>query len=307
MMTETKHATRILSAFLAALLAASPSFAHPGSGIVVDRHGEVYFVDTGQGVWKVDLQGHPARHQGPAYHWMTIDHRGSFAGRRMPRNVGGELPVVGKNPTLILSSDFPVAIGSDGAFYYPQAGSDGRVRVMRLASSGDPAVFATLPVATEVGPGGKIVRAGWIHGLAAGPRGSLYYTEMHAVRRIAPDGTVSLVASDIKVPDCVRPPAANEEHLGPALRGLDVTPDGTVYVAASACSALLKITAAGSVSVVLLASDAWSPMGVAVSGHDLYVLEYRYIESERREDWLPRVRKVSRDGKVTVLATVGRR
>ena len=186
-------------------------------------------------------------------------------------------------------------------------GDDGRVRVMRLAPSGEPEVFATLPVATEVGPGGKTVRAGWIHGLAAGPSGSLYYTEMHAVRRIAPDGTVSLVAGDITVPDCVRPPAANDERLGPALRGLDVTPDGTVYVAASACSALLKITPEGIVSVVLRASDAWSPMGVAVSGDDLYVLEYRYIESEQREDWLPRVRKVSREGKVTVLATVDRR
>jgi len=273
----------------------------------VDRQGQVYFLDTGLGVWKIDLQGHLVRHQGPAYHWMTIDHQGRYAGRRLPRDVGGELPVVGKDPTLILSSDFPVAIGSDGAFYYPHAGSDDRVRVMRLAASGDPGVFATLPLATEIGPGGKAVRARWIHGLAAGPRGSLYYTERHAVRRIARDGTVSLVAGGITVPDCVRPPAANDESLGPGLRGLDVTPDGTVYVAASACSALLKITPEGSVSVVLRGLDAWSPMGVAVSGDDLYVLEYRYIESERREDWLPRVRKLSRDGKVTVFATGDRR
>ncbi len=307
MSTATTRVTRVLGPLLATVLAASAASAHPGSGIVVDRQGQVYFVDTGLGVWKVDLQGHLVRHQGPAYHWMTIDHQGRFAERRMPRDVGGELPVVGKDPTLILSSDFPVAIGSDGAFYYPQAGSDDRVRVMRLAASGDPEVFATLPVATEIGPGGKAVRARWIHGLAAGPHGSLYYTERHAVRRIARDGTVSLVAGGITVPDCVRPPALNDESFGPGLRGLDVTPDGTVYVAASACSALLKITPEGSVSVVLRASDAWSPMGVAVSGDDLYVLEYRYIESDRREDWLPRVRKVSRDGKVTVLATVDRR
>jgi hypothetical protein len=86
-----------------------------------------------------------------------------------------------------------------------------------------------------------------------------------------------------------------------------VTPDSTVYVAASACSALLKITPAGSVSVVLRASDAWSPMGVAVSGDDLYVLEYRYIDTDRRENWIPRVRKVSGGDKVTVIATVERR
>ena len=86
-----------------------------------------------------------------------------------------------------------------------------------------------------------------------------------------------------------------------------MTPDGTVYVAASGCSAVLKIAPDGSVSVVLRASDAWTPTGVAISGDDLYVLEYRYIESERREDWLPRVRKVSRDGKVSIIAAVERR
>jgi hypothetical protein len=86
-----------------------------------------------------------------------------------------------------------------------------------------------------------------------------------------------------------------------------VAPDGTVYVAASACCALLKISSGGAVSVVLRGSDAWSPMGVAVAGDELFVLEYRYIQADRREDWIPRVRKVSRDGRVTVLASVERR
>jgi hypothetical protein len=303
----TANITRTLGSFLAATLFASSVSAHPGSGIVLDRLGQVYFLDTGAGVWKIDLQGRLVRHRGPAYHFMTIDPQGRFVQRHMPRGVGGELPVIGPDPTLILSSDFPVTIGSDGAFYYPQAGTDGRVRVMRSTPSSTPEVFATLPIATEVGPDGKAVQARWIHGLAAGPNGSLYYTEMDTVRRIAPDGTVTLVAGRISVPNCVRPPAATDEGLGPALRGLDVTPDSTVYVAASACSALLKITPAGSVSVVLRASDAWSPMGVAVSGDDLYVLEYRYIDTDRRENWIPRVRKVSGGDKVTVIATVERR
>ena len=94
--------------------------------------------------------------------------------------------------------------------------------------------------------------------------------------------------------------------LGPALRGLDVAPDGAIYVAASACSALLKITPKGAVSVVLRAEDAWSPTGVAVSGDDLYVLEYLHIKAERREDWIPRIRKLSRGGTASVIATVRR-
>jgi hypothetical protein len=298
MSLEPKQVARISAQFLAAVFAASSAFAHPGSGIVVDRDGQVYFTDTGVGVWKVDLRGRMVRHQGPAYHFMTIDRRGRFSQRQMPRGTGGELPVVGPDPTLILSSDFPVTVGSDGSFYYPQPDGADRVRIMRVAPSGSPEVFASLPPATEVGPDGKAKSVPWIHGLAAGPDGSLYYAEMAAVRRMA---------GDIKVPDCLRPPAARDERLGPALRGLDVTSEGTVYVAASACSAVLKIAPDRSVSVVLRASDAWTPTGVAISGDDLYVLEYRYIESERREDWLPRVRKVTRDGKVSTVAAVERR
>src|SRR5262249_31517711 len=192
MSLESNRIARRSAPFLAAVLAASSAFPHPGSGIVVDREGQVYFVDTGLGVWKVDLRGRMIRHQGPAFHFMTIDPRGRFSQRHMPSGTGGELPVVGPDPTLILSSDFPVTVSSDGAFCYPQPEGADRVRLMRLAPSGRPEVFATLPPAREVGPDGKARSVPWIHGLAAGPDGSLYYAEMAAVRRIARDRTVSL-------------------------------------------------------------------------------------------------------------------
>src|SRR5262249_10525449 len=215
--------------------------AHPGAGIVVDRRGQVFFIDTGAGVWKIDLQGRLEKHRGDAFHWMAIDHRGGLTDRDRPRNTGGELPVVGPDPTLILSSDYPIAVGPDGALYYPRTEGD-RVRVMRVAPGGQPAAFAALPPVIEVGPDGTARPVPWIHGLAAGRDGSLYYAERAAVRKVGADGTVSLIAGDIAVPGCVRPPAADDARLGPALRGLDVAADGTVYVAASACSALLKIT-----------------------------------------------------------------
>src|SRR5690349_16061498 len=110
MSLESAHVARIPVSLLAAILAAPSAFAHPGSGIVVDRGGQVYFVDTGLGVWKVDLRGRMSRHPGTAYHFMTIDPRGRFSQRHMPRGTGGELPVVGPDPTLILSSDFPVTV-----------------------------------------------------------------------------------------------------------------------------------------------------------------------------------------------------
>jgi len=59
-------------------------FAHPGSGIVVDRRGQIYFIDTGQGVWRIDAQGRLAQREGPAFHWLAIDTQGRFVKTRLP-------------------------------------------------------------------------------------------------------------------------------------------------------------------------------------------------------------------------------
>jgi sugar lactone lactonase YvrE len=98
-------------------------------------------------------------------------------------------------------------------------------------------------------------------------------------------------------------PADAEE---PFLRGLAVDAKGTVYVAATGCRSVLKITPDGKVSTVLKADRPWSPSGVAVHHEDVYVLEHISMNSDAHEDWPPRVRKLGRDGKITILATVSR-
>ena len=278
--------------------------AHPGSGIVVDRQGQVFFADTGVnnqlGLWKIDARGRLMRHQGPHYHFMSIDHQAAIGAVRLPSGV----ETVGKNPMLVLSGGFPVTIGSDGALYYPQPNPQEHVEIMRLARGKSATLFATLPDASEVAPDGKKIVAQWIHGFAAGPDRCLYYTEQRSVRKISPDGVVSVFAGDIQVADCVRPAGSNDDRLGPALRGLDVKSDGTVFVAASACSAVLSISPKAEIKIVLRASDSWSPTGVAVFGDNVYVLEYLHTDTHRREDWLPRVRRISPDGSATTLATI---
>jgi hypothetical protein len=75
--------------------------AHPGSGIVVDRRGEVYFLDTGSGVWKIDLHGKLTHLSGPMFHWMTIDPDDCFSTLRLPSGARGDITRVGANPTLL--------------------------------------------------------------------------------------------------------------------------------------------------------------------------------------------------------------
>lgn len=303
MRTTMKH----LGIGVITVFAAFSAHAHPGSGIVVDDKGIVHFVHAQVGVWNVDPQGTVRRHEGAnPYHWMIIDPKAAFASQRWPSFPDGEIRVVGADPALMLASSFPVTIGRDGALYYPEPKSDGRVHILRLIPGGEPTDFTTLPPAMEIAPDGNRIVARWIHGLATGPDGSFYYAEKHAVRRIALDGAVTTVAENITVPDCVHPPVVEDDRGGPILRGLDVAADGTVYVAASGCSALLKISPKGEVSVALRATDAWSPTGVDVVGEDVYVLENLHIKAEQARDWLPRVRKLSPDGKVTTLATITR-
>lgn len=294
-----------LVAVTVVLLAASDALAHPGSGIVV-AGGTIYFMDTGQGIWKVGEAGALSPVAGERGHFLTIAAKGQFGENDFAALAEGDVAIAAGAPHLVSGTSYPIATGGDGAIYYPQF-RKGHVRIMRLLPGERPAEIAELPVAREIGFDGKETQAEWIWGLCAGPKGTLVYTEKDAVRRVEADGSVTAVAEHVTVPKCERPPAAKDVRLGPGLYGLAAAEDGTVYVAASACSAVLKIAPGGGPEVFLRATETWSPTGVAISGDDVYVLEYTYVETQRREDWMPRVRKVAKDGTVTVVAEVKER
>ncbi len=281
--------------------------AHPGSGIVVDEQARVWFMDTGFGLWQIDAGGRLTAHGGPGGHFLALDRQGRFQHGHFSALEPGDVEISRLDPTLLVGTSYPLAIGADGAMYFPRRAGPGRVALMRMPPGEAPQKFADLPPARETSFEGKSVDAEWVWGLAAGPAGSLYYTEKHAVRRIAADGTVSTVAENIAVPDCEHPPIIKNSHVEPGLYGLDVAADGTVYVAASACSALLKIAPDGAVSVALRATNRWTPQGVAIHGDALFVLEYDYVDSDDRADWMPRVRRLDRDGMVAIVAVVEQR
>src|SRR5438552_3673649 len=64
---------------LMCLLVPSKASSHPGSGIVVDKNGQIFFTDTGRGVWKLDTQGKLTYVPASLWHWMAIDEAGYFA------------------------------------------------------------------------------------------------------------------------------------------------------------------------------------------------------------------------------------
>jgi len=68
----------------------------------------------------------------------------------------------------------------------------------------------------------------------------------------------------------------------------------------------MKLTAKGEASVILKAEKPWTPTGVDVFREEVYVLEYDDETPTEGRNWPPRIRKVRRDGSVTLLAIVRR-
>lgn len=289
---------RVLLAVLMIIGGARVAPAHPGAAIVVGLDGRIYFVDTGRGIFEIGTDGRLSRHDGPAFHWFTMDATSRFAKTPWPAIPDAEIRAVGLNPTLVLSSDFPVTIARDGALYFPERGPGKRWRMIRITPSGSRSVHSTLP--DEERPDGSV---SWINGIAAGADGFLYYTHDRKLRKIDGRGTVSTVATDVRVPNCVPIPGIGEE-LRPYLRGVDVAPGGTAFIAAAGCGAVLKVSPTGDVTPILRTTAPYSPTAVAVSQGEVYVLEYLHTASDNRREWLARVRKVTRNGSVLTLANL---
>jgi hypothetical protein len=276
---------------LALLLLTAALLAHPGSGIGFDATGHLVFVDTGSGIWRVEDDGQLKKLPGPAYHWFAIDQRHSFLGLSFTVP-DGEIRANGSDPALILSSDYVLTIGQDGALYYPLPSGTEDVVLMRRAPSGQVERFAQLPR----------WKKNWINGLAAGPRNSLYYTEDQAIRKVDSRGYVSTIAERIRVANCSTPPS-DEPITLPYLRGLAVAPDGAVFVAATGCGAVLHIRHKQVVSI-LRTERPWSPTAVAWRSGDVYALEYLHTATDNRREWLPRVRKLAPNGSVSTVAEI---
>jgi sugar lactone lactonase YvrE len=292
--TRLPRARRILrTALLAAIVLGTSAHGHPGSGILVDRNGNVYFVDTGEGVWKLTPDGRLVRYGGPAFHWMALDADDAFAATGLPRTGNSEMRAAGSGPTVVVSSDYPVVI-ADGALHWADPGG-GRLTLVGVRPDGARREIGRLPGRLE-----------WINGLAAGRDGSFLFTDDRTVHRVASDGRVATVA-EVGIPDCMRTPGYRAEHP-PALRGLAEAEDGTVWVAATGCGALVKIAPDGVASIALRTEAPWSPTAVTTGPDGVYVLEYSHTasESDDRRLWVPRVRRIAADGSSTVLVTVPR-
>jgi sugar lactone lactonase YvrE len=272
---------------------------------VVDEKGTVFVADINTGLWRIDTDGKLTQVHKDAGHWLALDAEGRFSGvdfeksDHWPRWFKRRTPA-GEKPALITDGGSPLVVHRDGNLYYVSSGkkmNPGGHEVIRLTPDGKLSrVAADLDKTSE--------KLGGIKGMAVGPDDSLYVTFPKALLRITTGGKVTVVAESVRVADGGKDilDGTPKDEL-PYLRGLAVDARGTVYAAATGCRCVVKITPDGKAETVLKAERPWSPTGIALHGEAIYVLEYPNANGERHEDWVPRVRKVGRDGKTTTLIT----
>jgi hypothetical protein len=80
---------------------------------------------------------------------MALDEKGYFAQSQalgeFDRGSFERITPSGDIPTLVLSSDYPITLGKDGALYYVPYNRAGPRELVRRLPDGKRSVFATLP------------------------------------------------------------------------------------------------------------------------------------------------------------------
>ncbi len=296
------HISIILAVVAQFSLATFRALAHPSSGIVVDRQGNVFFSDLSRGLLQIDAQGEVTTVSKEGGHWLALDTNGRFSKVEFEKSAHWprwfkRRTSAGARPALITDGGSPLVVAPDGNLYYvcnDERMIPGGHQIARLTPDGKE---------TLLSPGLHRIadEMGGIKGLAVGPDGSFFISYPKAVLRVARDGTFTTLLNPVVVADCDKHPPSIQD--APSLRGLAVDSRGVVYVAATGCRCVIKIMPDGKVATVLKAESPWAPCGVALHGEDIYVLEHINPNSEAHEDWPPRVRKVGRDGAVKTLVT----
>ena len=277
---------------------------HPGSGIVVDRSGQVFISDLRRGLLKIDRAGKVTTISKEAGHWLALDEAGVFsqvdfsASPHWPRWFKRRT-ATGIRPTLITDGGSPLVTSSDGNIYFvcnDEKLVPGGLQIGKVSPDGKESLLN--PRLREVSQ-----QLGGIKGLAIGPDGLLYASYPKAIIKIKMDGSFSTLINPLLVGDCqLNVP----QQDAPFLAGLALDSSGTIYVAASGCGAVVRITAEGKCSTILKSEKPWAPSGVALHNGDVYILEHINPNSVEHEDWLPRVRKLGRDGKISTIVTISK-
>lgn len=266
--------------------------AHPGTALVADPRGAVYFAYWG-GTWKLTAD-HAERVSGNDLHFMAIDVPGRFAGAALPHTVA--VRANSSAPVLFAFPEFPAVFHTDGALYLAPW-SVGRIRLDRVTPDGRTARLVDAAIDPSIArPAGR--HEGGVLAVASGARG-LYVTDGASIWTVDSRGLITPLVKTLVVPNCASDLPA--ELPRPHIRSLAVAQNGDVYAAATGCRTMIRLSPAGQILATWRAERPWSPCAVTISGQDVYVMEYDNTLAERPADGRPRIRKIDQTGRAITM------
>ncbi len=315
---KLKFALGIITVVGAWLFLAATVQAHPASGIVLDRAGNIYFSDL-ETIWKIDSAGKlsvfRAGVSGRHVHELAIDNDDNIYGADISYDSQKFISDIWKmtpdgkfvyllEPTANPPSGMSIWRDRLGNNYFIEQNNHTKTQTLLLRRSPDGTVI-TLAGSAYGHADGKGVAAKFssVGNMAFGPDGNLYLSDGSTVRKVTMDGTVLTLAMGLDFRTKEDKPTLFGGAYG-NLAGITVDPTGNVYVADAGNRRLFRVTGEGKADVVLRTDPPYFPNGVVTGPNgDLYVLEVGFTLPSSRSG--PRVRKISAGGKNTILATVG--
>lgn len=297
------------------MLPSDSASAHPAWGIVIDRNNQIYFSDL-ETIWKIDAQGKltvfRAGLSGRHVHEITLDEIGNLYGvdnayepatQRSISALWKMTPSGEFSYVLPPTSNPPKGMTNwkdrAGNSYYVGQSETAKRELFVLKRTPDGKV-TTLAGSEKSGSEYRQVVLYCLGGMAFGTDGTLYFTDNANIRKVSMDGQMTMLARNLAVGN--RAESAMPDSSVTRLFGIAADEQGNAFVADYGNRRVLKVTSGGVVSTVARAEQPWSPTGVALKDGNLYILEFGFTPPGK---YTPRVRKLSADGKVTVLATVG--
>lgn len=310
-MARTSVKTILTAAVVFFVLVSEPS-AHPSWGIAADPQGQVYFSDL-ETVWKVDARGRLSVFRpgvsGRHTHELNVDEAGNLYGEDLSYVPSTERYIAAlwkMTPAGVFSyvlaptDDAPKGIsvwrGRDGSTYSSLRRDTEPGVLLLIKRSPDGNTLTLLGDKDAAARVKQIVPYG-VGGMAFGTDGTLYFADGASVMKLTPDGAVSMLARDIPAEGA----AGDHREAATSTRilGLAFDARGDVLAADHDGRRVIRITPRGEVSTLARAEQPWTPTGVAVRGDDIFILE------AKNPPLTARVRKLSPDGRLTLLATAG--
>jgi hypothetical protein len=289
--------------------------AHPAWGIVVDRNDQIYFSDI-ETVWRIDAQGKltvfRAGVSGTHVHEINLDQNGNLRGvdnsyEPATQRFSTALWTMARDGkfSYVVAPTFdpPKALtnwkDSVGNSYYIGQSENNSRKIFVLKRTPDGEV-STLAGNRKAGDEYRQVALYNLAGTAFGSDGALYFADHGNVHKVTMDGTLTKLAGPLAIENRAESPMPDSSVTN--LFGIALDEQRNIFVADYGNSRVLKITSDGVISTIASAEKPWAPTGVALKDGNVFILEFGFTLPST---YTARVRKLSSDGRITTLVTMG--